>query len=84
LDLAAYDLILGLDWFEQHSHMTCDWLSKWIKFDHQGTLVTLQGILRADTNAVPEISRGQLHKLAKGNAIWGLVTALSSIPGGSK
>jgi predicted aspartyl protease len=30
LELATYDLILGMDWLEQHSPMTCDWLKKWI------------------------------------------------------
>jgi predicted aspartyl protease len=30
LNLAAYDLILGMDWLEQHNHMTCDWLKKLI------------------------------------------------------
>jgi hypothetical protein len=24
LDLAAYDLILGMDWLDQHNPMTCD------------------------------------------------------------
>jgi hypothetical protein len=24
LDLAGYDLILGMDWLKQHSSMTCD------------------------------------------------------------
>jgi hypothetical protein len=30
LEFADYDLILGMDWLEQHSPMTCDWLLKWI------------------------------------------------------
>jgi hypothetical protein len=36
LDLAAYDLILGMDWLEQHRPMTCDWLMKWLEFEYKG------------------------------------------------
>jgi hypothetical protein len=37
LDIGAYDLILGMDWLEQHSPMQCDWLKKKLTFMHQGT-----------------------------------------------
>jgi hypothetical protein len=62
LDLAAFDLILGMYWLELHSPMTCDWLQKKIQFDHQGTLVTLQGILPTETPVLSEISSEQVHK----------------------
>jgi hypothetical protein len=45
LDIAAYDLILGMDWLELYRPMTCDWLLKWIQFEYQGSMVTLQGIV---------------------------------------
>jgi hypothetical protein len=45
LGMTAYDLILGMDWLEQHGPMTCDWLMKWVEFDYQGSIVRLQGIL---------------------------------------
>jgi hypothetical protein len=64
--------------------MTCDWLSKWMRFDHLGTSVTLQDFVPADTDAVSEILGEQLHKLAKDNDIWALVTALSSALDDSK
>lgn len=41
IELAAYDLILGMDWLEQFSPMTCDWLAKWIEFKHNGQMVRL-------------------------------------------
>jgi hypothetical protein len=41
LDLVTYDLILGMDWLEQHRPMTCDWLLKWIDFYYQGSKVGL-------------------------------------------
>jgi hypothetical protein len=74
LDLAAYDLILGMDWLEQHRPMTCDWLLKWIEFDYQGSRVRLQGIVPSvETEVLQEISGEQLHKLAKGHDVWALV-----------
>jgi hypothetical protein len=69
LELATYDLILGMDWLEHHRPMTCDWLLKWIEFEHQGTMVRLQGILPREDLTVSEISGEQLHKWAKGNDI---------------
>jgi hypothetical protein len=76
LDLAAYDLILGMDWLEQHSPMKCDWLQKSIQFEHNGNMVTLQGILPSETASVSEISGEQFHKLAKGNDIWALAAVV--------
>jgi hypothetical protein len=34
IDTGAYDLVLGTDWLEQFSPMTCDWLAKWIEFKY--------------------------------------------------
>jgi hypothetical protein len=56
--------------------MTCDWLLKWVEFDYHGTQVKLQGILPPDNTVVSQISGEQLHKLAKGNDIWALVTVI--------
>jgi hypothetical protein len=77
LDFVSYDLILGMDWLEQHSPMTCDWLLKWIQFEYQGTLVKVQGILPSEVVALPEISSEQLHKLAKGNDIWAMAVVMT-------
>jgi hypothetical protein len=44
LDMKTYDLVLGMDWLEQFTPMTCDWLHKWIEFQYHNTTVRLQGI----------------------------------------
>jgi hypothetical protein len=77
LDIAAYDLILGMDWLELYHPMTCDWLLKWIEFDYQGKRVKLQGLLPAESETLSEISGEQVHKLAKGNDIWALVAVIA-------
>jgi hypothetical protein len=76
LDFAAYYIILGMDWLEQHRPMTCDWLLKWIQFEYQGTLVKLQGMLPSEVSTLPEVLGERLHKLAKGNDIWALVVVM--------
>jgi hypothetical protein len=78
LELAAYDLILGMDRLEHLGPKTCDWLLKWIEFEHQGTMVRLQGILPQEDLTVSEISGEQLHKWAKGNDISALVAIIES------
>jgi hypothetical protein len=45
LPLQCYDIILGMDWIEQHSPMHVDWKAKWMSFDYQGGTTMLQGIL---------------------------------------
>jgi hypothetical protein len=37
--------VLGMDWLERFSPMTCDWLAKWIEFSYQGEIIRLQGML---------------------------------------
>jgi hypothetical protein len=44
LPLQCYDIILGMDWLEQHSPMVVDWKKKLLSFDYQGEKVVLQGI----------------------------------------
>lgn len=70
IPLGAYDLILGMDWLEAHNPMTCDWVNKWIQFEHQRQLITLQGVLPSKQEEITEISGKQLQKLSKGNDIW--------------
>jgi hypothetical protein len=77
LDITTYDLILGMDWLELYSPMTCDWLLKWIEFDYQGQRVKLQGLLPIESETLSEISGEQVHKLAKGNDIWALVAVFA-------
>lgn len=44
IPLGSYDIILGMDWLEQHSPMQVDWVEKWIEFQYQNRAVRLQGI----------------------------------------
>jgi hypothetical protein len=44
IDTGAYDLVLGTDWLEQFSPMTCDWLAKWIEFKYNQNIIRLQGM----------------------------------------
>lgn len=44
LPLSCYDLIMGIDWLEQHSPMTVHWLKKVLSFWYQGCHVCLNGI----------------------------------------
>ena len=34
LPLRCYDVILGIDWLEQHSPMKVNWKDKWLSFDY--------------------------------------------------
>jgi hypothetical protein len=77
LDLVTYDLILGMDWLEQHRPMTCDWLLKWIDFYYQGSKVGLQGIVPSEPDVLHEISGEQLYKLAKSHDVWSLVVVMT-------
>jgi hypothetical protein len=77
LYLAAYVLILEMDWLELYRPMTCDLLLKWIQFEYQGSRVTLQGIVPSKSATLSEISGEQIYKLAKGHDIWALVVAMT-------
>jgi hypothetical protein len=44
LPLGSYDLILGIDWLEEHSPMWVDWRRKKMRFTYQGTRITLNGV----------------------------------------
>jgi hypothetical protein len=73
LELGANDLILGMDWLEDHSPMQCDWLQKRISFLHENKMITLQGVVHKLVEQITEISAEQLSKLQKGNDRWALV-----------
>jgi hypothetical protein len=45
IDMGAYDLVLGMDWLEQFSPMTCNWLDKWIEFQYKKKTIRLQGMV---------------------------------------
>lgn len=70
LDLGAYDGVLGMDWLEQFSPMSCHWLEKSLTFVHQGATITLQGVRPKDQQALEEIEPDQLRKWQADNDIW--------------
>jgi hypothetical protein len=43
--LAAYDVVLGMDWLEAYSPMKIHWKDKWISMPYQGKHIVLQGVL---------------------------------------
>jgi hypothetical protein len=43
LPLAAYDVIIGMDWLEQHSPMKVHWKDKWLEIPYHGHTIALRG-----------------------------------------
>jgi hypothetical protein len=41
LPLAAYDVIIGMDWLEQHSPMKVHWKEKWMEIPYRGHTIVL-------------------------------------------
>lgn len=72
LPMGGYDMVLGMDWLEQHSPMQCDWETKSISFSHNGQWITLQGIQHAAVNMITTVSPEQVMKWYQGNDIWAL------------
>lgn len=69
LPLQCYDVILGIDWLEQHSPMAVDWREKWLSFDFQGTRIKLQGV-RPDTLNYEVISLQEVIQLEQKGELW--------------
>lgn len=73
IDIGAYELVLGMDWLEMFSPMTCDWSAKWLEFTHHGFVIRLQGMLSAHCQELQEVSIEQLLKWDRGNDLWDTV-----------
>ena len=73
LELGAYGGVLGMDWLEQFSPMSCHWLDKTLTFEHHGAMITLQGVRPKDQQALEEIEPDQLRKWQAGNYILYMV-----------
>jgi hypothetical protein len=71
--MGAYDLVLGMDWLEHYRPMTCDWLEKWIEFQHQGKWIRLQGMTSNQSEELHEVSVEQVVKWDKGDDLWVVV-----------
>ena len=78
LPLKCYDIIIGMDWLENHSPMQVHWSEKWISFQHLGQQVTIQG-LTSNTSRLEKLSATQLQALEQNDDIWcvGAVSASS-------
>jgi hypothetical protein len=70
IEMEAYDLVLGMDWLERFRPMVCDWLEKWIEFQHNNTIVRLRGILPSTSAVLQEVSIEQVMKWDRGNDLW--------------
>jgi hypothetical protein len=68
--VAAYDMILGMDWLEQFNPMLCAWDRKWVEFQYEGTTVRLQGETSSLAKDLQEVSCDQVYKWCKSNEIW--------------
>lgn len=44
LPLHCYDMIIGMDWLEEHNPMKVHWRHKWSAIPHQGSTTVLHGI----------------------------------------
>lgn len=62
LPLGSYDIILGIDWLEQHSPMKVHWKEKTMSFHYAGERIHLQGA-RADTTQCQQLSSKELDAL---------------------
>lgn len=69
LPLKCYDVILGMNWLEQHSPMEIQWAQKWLSFQYQGRPVKLQG-LNPRLDKSPQISYEHLCSLQDQDDIW--------------
>lgn len=52
----SYDMILGLDWLEQHSPMKIHWAHKWLQLPYKSGMVQMNGSL-------PEVPGGSVLQL---------------------
>jgi len=78
LDMPAYDAILGYDWLQQNSPMTCDWAAKTLQFQSKAKSLLLQGV-QSSAATIQEMSIQQMRKWATGNDIWA-IAVVEAIP----
>lgn len=69
LELGAYDGVLGKDWLDRFSPMTCNWKGNAISFDHDGKPVTLQGLIPTDSPESEQMDLDGILKLHATNDI---------------
>jgi hypothetical protein len=81
LNLDAYDGVLGMDWLDAHSPMTCQWKEKAISFDHQGFWITLQGVTLDNTPPPQQMDLQLLQQFEAHNEIWAMAV-VEQLPDG--
>lgn len=69
LPLGCYDIILGMQWLENHSPMTVNWKDKLISFSYGQDTVTLQG-QKPDHVNCETVAFAQVQALDMNNEIW--------------
>lgn len=72
LPLNNYDVILGMDWLEQHSPMDIDWQKKTLSLQGNGGLVQLLGV-SSDIAHCTELSCAQLYDMHDRGSVEGMV-----------
>lgn len=68
LPLGSYDVILGMDWLEQHSPMQINWRAKTLQFQYKQRAVCLKGV-SANIALFPSITGNQVKGLVHRNAV---------------
>lgn len=77
LPLGSYDVILGMDWLEQHSPMQINWSHKWLEFQYNQQLTRLQGLI-PQLDQCDTISVHQLQGMAKTDSIECMVQLIQT------
>lgn len=76
LPLGNYDVILGMDWLEQHSPMKVDWRAKTLQFHYNQKEICLKGVT-ANTQTCKTLSATQVQGLVHRSAVLQVVELCS-------
>lgn len=68
LPLGSYDVILGMDWLEQHSPMKVDWRAKTLQFNYNQKKIYLKGV-KANIQNCKTLSATQVQGLVHRSAV---------------
>ena len=79
LSLQYYDMVLGMDWLEQHSPMWIHWKRKLLRFSYQGSRISLKGI-KDTLSSCPKIKVRKLQGLIKKGGIAQLIHLCQATP----
>jgi len=68
LPLQYYDMVLGMDWLEQHSPMWIHWKRKLLRFSYQGSRISLKGV-KDTLSSCPKVKVRKLKGLIRKGGI---------------